>query len=66
LAKWGFKKNLSKHAWIQVAREVKTRAEEGKESEVTIDGVIVHPKKLKKEIQRYNCGLQVTPNEGTS
>jgi len=66
LTRWGFKKNLSKHAWIQIAREVKTRAEVGKDSEVTIDGVIVHPKKLKKEIQRYSYDLQMTPDEGTA
>ena len=41
------------------------RTEVGKDSEVTIDGVVVPTKKLKKELQRYSYGLEFTPNEGT-
>jgi len=64
LKQWGFKKNISKQTWIQIAREVKTRGEVEKDSEVTIEGVVVHAKKLRKEIQRYSHDLEMTPNEG--
>ena len=50
---------------MQIASEVKARSEIGKDSEVTIDGMIVPAKKLKKEIQRYCRDLKVPLNEGT-
>jgi hypothetical protein len=51
--KWGFRKNRTKDDWKIVAQKVGKRKREHKESEVYIDGNLIHSKKVKKAISRY-------------
>ncbi|KAL2036493.1 hypothetical protein N7G274_010759 [Stereocaulon virgatum] len=53
LKKWGFEKNSSADQWKQVAKVVRKRKHEGKDSEVFIRNDRVSTPKLRKEISRY-------------
>lgn len=51
--KWGFGKNSTTEEWKFIARRIRKRALEGKESETYIRGELATNKKIKKEISRH-------------
>ena len=53
--KWQFRKNCTAEGWKIVAHKLTKRKREQKETEVFLNGNLIHPKKLKKETQRYKA-----------
>jgi hypothetical protein len=53
LAKWGFRKNLTRSDWVRAGRVIKERTREGKVSELLVNEEVVSWKKLKKGLYRY-------------
>lgn len=54
LRKWGLKKNaMGQRNWKAVARIVEKRKNMGKSSEVYVQGIMVLPEKLQREISRH-------------
>jgi hypothetical protein len=51
---WSFKKNSTQATWKAIAKEVRKRQLDGKDSEIYLDGALVPPKKRKKQLQRYS------------
>jgi hypothetical protein len=51
---WGVEKNSNSAKWTYIARKLKKRELEGKDSETYINGQLVPHKKLKKEASRYD------------
>ncbi|KAH8679269.1 Clr5 domain-containing protein [Ilyonectria robusta] len=54
LKAWGMKKNVSRHQWKQSVSLVQKRKAEGKETKLTIDGMVISAKRMKKEMGRYS------------
>ncbi|KAH7000485.1 ankyrin repeat-containing domain protein [Ilyonectria destructans] len=54
LKAWGMKKNVSSHQWKQSVSLVQKRKALGKETKLTIDGMVISAKKMKKEMGRYS------------
>ncbi|KAL6399313.1 hypothetical protein AUP68_17859 [Ilyonectria robusta] len=54
LKAWGMKKNVSSHQWKQSVSLVQKRKAEGKETKLTIDGMVISAKRMKKEMGRYS------------
>jgi len=50
---WNFEKNSTKEKWKFIARCLKKRKLDGKESETYINGKLIPRKKVKKEVSRY-------------
>ena len=59
---WDFRKNLTKDEWKTIVPKVKKRKGDGKETEVTLNGVPVAAKKLKKEMQHYGYDCDFGPS----
>jgi hypothetical protein len=57
--KWQFRKNRTAGEWKIVARKLRERKNQRKESEVVLNGKAINPKKLRKETLRY--GSMSTP-----
>uniref|UniRef100_A0A0B7K9G5 Clr5 domain-containing protein n=1 Tax=Bionectria ochroleuca TaxID=29856 RepID=A0A0B7K9G5_BIOOC len=53
LASWKIGKNATTIAWKKAAVIIKKRKDQGKESEICIDGKLIPSKKMKKEIARH-------------
>ncbi|RMJ25732.1 ankyrin repeat-containing protein [Aspergillus sp. HF37] len=51
--KWGFSKNWKQHQYEFTAHRLKKRKQEGKNSDVYMNGDLVNNKKLKKELSRH-------------
>ncbi|KAH6976314.1 hypothetical protein BKA56DRAFT_674789 [Ilyonectria sp. MPI-CAGE-AT-0026] len=54
LKAWGMKKNISSDQWKQSVSLVQKRKAEEKETKLTIDGMVISAKKMKKEMGRYS------------
>lgn len=53
LKQWGFKKNLSREAWISVGHRIRKRKDQGKASGVSVSGVRLKPSAIQKGASRY-------------
>lgn len=51
--KWHFRKNRTAEEWRIVAQKLTERKQEGKESEVVLNGKLISSKKIRKETLRY-------------
>lgn len=56
--KWGFRKNKRAHDWEFIDRSIKRRKNEGKESEVFHNGLLIPKQRVEKEIARNVTTLQ--------
>lgn len=57
LKKWGVRKNLKAKDWVVIGRRIaKRKAEDDKESKLTVDGYLFPPEKVLKAISRYQEG----------
>jgi Clr5 domain len=54
---WRFRKHLKKEEWAAVEHRLLKRKRALKESVVYVDGILLPPKKLRKEISRNGCAL---------
>jgi Clr5 domain len=54
---WRFRKHLKKEEWAAVEHRLLKRKRARKESVVYVDGILLPPKKLRKEISRNGCAL---------
>ena len=52
--KWKFRKNRTHRDWELAAPIINKRKRSGKETNLYIDGVLIPPTKIRKEISRYN------------
>ena len=52
--KWGISKNTSAKEWKRINRKIQTRKQQGKESQVVINGALIPPRKVRKETSRYD------------
>ena len=51
---WNFRKNRKQREWAAAGRVIKKRKQDGKESAVYIDGVLVKMDKIRKETSRHD------------
>ncbi|KAK8081086.1 hypothetical protein PG997_008904 [Apiospora hydei] len=50
---WGFVQNIPKEAWKYIELKIEKRKREDKDSVAIVDGVLIPPKRLKKETSRH-------------